>query len=423
MHVRWLCRQLKPVISYITCIVVIGNLLLLRHVGDSRLREERLVYSTLEADNRSLPNASYFKSDGGDMTKLILTQARIGSCYQRNTTDAALEKCLEEEYLRSRHSVIKAAAEKFKREGGRPPNSVPNIEDLEERTNQGRSLAKKYYDRRSTKVNPFLYHLVARPQNGCDVDTYVIILIHSFHPYRDKRDAIRKTWGSVATGGSWPKEQIAKKLRLVFVLGTHVDRECNDVITSELKQHDDIIQGDFIDDYTNMTLKSLLGLKYVMEACPSTPFVLKSDDDMIINLPYLLQILQDKTYTRSIMGPRNSASKPQRVGKWGVSRQLFPFSRYPVYESGAAYVITGDLVRDLFETSEYVPAFHVDDVYITGVLGRILKVNHVRQKGFAYWGDKVPTACDMIRRRKITGTKMTPARLLDIWGNISTVAC
>ncbi len=389
-YVSWFC---KPMIAYVGCIVIIGNLLLLRHVEDRPLQEDtdadaRLVYiySALEADNRSsTPNATYVKSDIGDMTQFHINQTR--------------------------KLVI----------GVHPPNSSTHDEDLDERYNQG--LAKQYYSRRATKVNPFQYHIIARPQSGCDVDTYVIILVHSFHPYRDKRDAIRKTWGSVVTGGAWPKEQITKKLRLVFVLGTHVESKYNDVIRSELKQHDDVIQGDFIDDYTNMTLKSLLGLKYVSEACPSTPFLLKSDDDMFINIPYLLKILQSKTYNRSIMGPRNWVSRPERVGKWGVSRQLFPFKRYPVYESGAAYVISGDLVPELFETSEYVPAFHVDDVYITGVLGRILNVTHVRQKGFAYWGDKIPTACDMLQKRKITGTKMTPERLTDLWRNMSTIAC
>ena len=566
----------------------------------------------LEAARRASSKASYIKSDVVDMTKIILIQRRLASCYQRNDTDAALTKCLEQEYLRSRHSLIKEAAEKFKRIGGQPPKSpsTHSFKDLDEMTNHGlakqyhhradtkvnhfpypkqqaaeafnliegqspsspthsfkdademsnrglteqyydrpgtkvkpfpslmqkaaeafkriggqqpnfpthsfkdtneitsitnigmpkpsyhrqaiganpflyslqmaaekskliggqspnslaqsvkdsdeityigltkpsfhlqdiggnhfpypiqdldemssQGLAKQYYRRRATKVNPFLHHIVARPQNGCDVATYVIILVHSFHPYGDRRNAIRKTWGSVATGGAWPKEELTKKVRLLFVLGTHVQREYNDVIMSELNQHNDIIQGDFVDDYKNLTLKSLLGLKYVIEACPSTPFLLKSDDDMIINIPYLLDILQSKTYVRSILGPINAGSKPRRVGKWSVSRQQFPFSRYPVYESGAAYVITGDLIRDLFETSEYVPTLPVEDVYITGVLGRVLNVSHVEQEGFAYWVDKITTACDIIRRRKITGTKMTPGRLTDLWRMISTAAC
>ena len=176
------------------------------------------------------------------------------------------------------------------------------------------------------------------------------------------------------------------------------------------------MQGDFIDDYQNMTLKSLLDLKFVAERCPRVDYLIKSDDDMVLNLPYLTDIIRSKEpMRRSIMGPFNGGSRVQRDGVWRLTHDEFPFDRFPAYESGSAYVITGDLVSQLFETAEYVPPIFIDDVYITGILGRIVGVQHVVMKGFAYWGNKQPTACDLTQRKIITGTKMLPQRLTELW--------
>lgn len=248
----------------------------------------------------------------------------------------------------------------------------------------------------------------------------MIILIHSHHPYSDRRTAIRNTWGSVTWNGTWPNlpRPIEKKIRLVFMLGTHHDPGLNDLIRDEWERFDDIVQGDFFDSYRNMTLKSLLGLKLVTEYCSTARYLLKNDDDMIINVPYLVQVLDNRTLTRAIMGPLNVGSKVYRNGKWKVSKAEFPFNFYPPYESGAAYLITADLVRELFAASEYVPSIFIDDVYITGILGRILNVTHARQAGFAYWTNKAPKVCDVAENRIISGTKMTPKLLIVIWDEL-----
>lgn len=287
---------------------------------------------------------------------------------------------------------------------------APTTEDLE----------ADYYRLRETRVNPYVHSLTLRPRSLCDNDTYMIILIHSHHPYSDRRTAIRNTWGSVTWNGTWPNlpRPVDKKIRLVFMLGTHKDPGLNDLIRDEWSRFDDIAQGDFFDSYRNMTLKSLLGLKLVAEHCSTARYLLKNDDDMIVNVPYLVQVLENRTLTRAIMGPLNVGSKVYRNGKWKVSKAEFPFNFYPPYESGAAYLITADLVRELFAASEYVPSIFIDDVYITGILGRILNVTHARQAGFAYWTNKAPKVCDVAENRIISGTKMTPKLLVVIWDEL-----
>ena len=280
-----------------------------------------------------------------------------------------------------------------------------------------------FYRRRTYSVNRYLYRIRLEPYRLCPPNTRMVILIHSHHPHTDRRAAIRSTWGKAVRSGSWPNERRNSScagLRLVFVFGLHLDPGLNDLIAEERERYDDIIQGDFADSYQNMTLKSLLGLKIVDERCPGVRYLLKTDDDMIVNLPYLLDLLNHThaNLTHSIMGPLNVGSRVYRHGKWKLSKEEFPFSIYPPYESGSAYVITGDLIHELFVTAEYVPYIRIDDVYVTGILGRILGVNHVQQRGFAFWTDKPPAACDLVLNRVVTGTKMTPQNLFSLWSRL-----
>ena len=285
---------------------------------------------------------------------------------------------------------------------------------------------RTYYRKRLTKVNPYRQQLLLVPTHLCDASTAMVILVHSGTQNVAQRAAIRETWGDAAATGRWPNEQqngSCAGLRLAFVLGLQKNEAVNSAVRQEYDRHDDIVQGDFIDHYHNMTLKSLLDLKVVDERCPGVRYLLKTDDDMIINLPYLLLLLTNKKLQRSIMGPVNVGSRVHRSGKWKVTKDEFPFAFYPPYESGSAYVITGDLIHELFVTAEYVPPIFVDDVYVTGILGRVLGVNHVMHRGFAFWHSRPPSACDIVLNRVVAGTKMTPTLLRNVWKQLENAKC
>ena len=286
---------------------------------------------------------------------------------------------------------------------------------------------RMYYRKRTTKVSPYKHQSLLVPTRLCDAKTLMVILVHSGTRNADRRAAIRDTWGSATSTGRWPKDNEKNAscggLRLAFVLGLQGDEAVNRAVREEHAHYNDIVQGDFIDDYHNMTLKSLLGLKIVDERCPGVSYLLKTDDDMIVNLPYLLQLLTNKRLQRSIMGPVNVRARVHRAGKWKLTHEEFPFSIFPPYESGSAYVITGDLIHELYVTAEYVPHIFVDDVYITGILGRVVGVNHVLHRGFAFWHGKPPSVCDIVMNRVVAGTKMTPSMLRATWTQLHNPPC
>lgn len=299
----------------------------------------------------------------------------------------------------------------------------PMIVYYKDRTPDPQLSRDNYYVRRPAKVNEFNYSFVNKPVNACNNGTFLAVLVHSKTSYYDKRDVIRRTWGNALKTGQWPSlgnESLAN-VKVVFILGLDNSTEWNTFIERESLVYNDIVQGSFVDSYINMTLKSLLGLRWVWQECHQPPYMLKMDDDVVVNFPRLIGLLKAVVHkTKVIMGPINQKSRVERKGIWGVPETVFPFHVWPAYVSGSAYVISQDIVKDLYVMSEYIPHIHVDDAYITGVLVTAIHVRHTLVKGFAYWGSKKPHPCDFIRNKIYTGTKMNTVQdLVTFWTQLS----
>ena len=283
---------------------------------------------------------------------------------------------------------------------------------------------RDYYRLQPNPVNEFIHGFrisaaeTCRTYNGKDVE--LLVMVHSHPNNYEKRTAIRESWGRAAVRSNWPREKIEMTTTVVFVLALKAGG-VEQFIQKESNEHKDIIVGDFNEHYHNMTLKSLLDFKWMLNYCSNAKYLLKSDDDMFINVPYLISVLKENeiNMTGAIMGPYNDRSKVMRSGKWKLSEKEFPFSFLPPYESGAAYVIEASLVKPLFNASRYVPWMFIDDVYVTGILGRIIDAKHVKKRGFAYWNSKPPKACDVINREIITGTKQTLEKSRNLWREIT----
>jgi beta-1,3-galactosyltransferase 1 len=55
----------------------------------------------------------------------------------------------------------------------------------------------------------------------------------------------------------------------------------------------DMVQGDFLDSYNNLTLKSVWTIKWYLSQCnDSSVFLVKADDDLFLHLPKLVEILE-----------------------------------------------------------------------------------------------------------------------------------
>lgn len=245
----------------------------------------------------------------------------------------------------------------------------------------------------------------------------LIILVFTSLENLLQRQTIRETWGSVAAISN-----NTGNVRVGFLLGTNFNLTLQAKIVEESLSHSDIIQEDFFDSYKNLTLKSVMLLKWATSFCPNVHFMLKTDDDMFINIPKLLETLENVPQKTNIMyGSLFPRSYPWRdlSSKWYVPKAQFKGVVYPPFLSGTGYVISGDVIPSLLNASYSIPFLVVEDVFITGLCAEKAGVRRVGIKGFSTL-HRNPTGCSF--KDAISGHHVTPNEMIKIWkelqGNI-----
>lgn len=84
---------------------------------------------------------------------------------------------------------------------------------------------------------------------------------------------------------------------------------------------------------------------------------------------------------------------------------MFGGEFYPNYLSGTAYVIGNEAVNKLFKKSMSVPLFHLEDVYITGIVASQIKLRRQHHPLFFYSTTRDYCALrGMISQHKFTAT-------------------
>ena len=91
-------------------------------------------------------------------------------------------------------------------------------------------------------------------------------------------------------------------LQVVFLVGQQVNSTHQEQLQSEADQYGDIVQEAFIDTYANLTVKSLMLLKWFTQHCDNTQYVMKADDDMYINLVKLYELVRANKKPQLLMG-------------------------------------------------------------------------------------------------------------------------
>lgn len=143
---------------------------------------------------------------------------------------------------------------------------------------------------------------------------------------------------------------------------------------------------------------------------------------MFINLPVLLGILRErKRQKRAIIGEVVRDMKPVRIKalKHYVSHSQFKGEVLPMFTAGCAYVITGDLVHGLFKASLEKHFLKLEDVYITGMIARELKVTYLNQPEF--WNRRVvpPQKCAIQRLATVQLEKKPENETFELWREVT----
>lgn len=190
----------------------------------------------------------------------------------------------------------------------------------------------------------------------------LLVLITSAPDHRDARLAIRQTWGHYGT---------RRDTAIGFMLGRTQSAKLDGDLNAEHYMYGDLIRGNSLDSYNNLTLKTISMLEWVDTYCPLAKFVLKTDDDMFINIPKLVQFMDKHVNdTRHIYGRLAKKWKPIRntKSKYYVSPQQYEPKYFPDFTTGPAYLITRDVIRDLYMYALNQTYLKLEDVYTTGIV-------------------------------------------------------
>ncbi|XP_050418218.2 beta-1,3-galactosyltransferase 1-like [Patella vulgata] len=202
--------------------------------------------------------------------------------------------------------------------------------------------------------------------------------IFTIHSNSEQRNAIRKTWMSFAGNNT-------SNVRYLFMLGKSSNDELNKKVAEEATIFNDILMEDFHDSYQNLTYKTMMGFKYVTKFCNHTKYVLKIDDDIWLNMPSLLKLLQKEgnKLTAAVGGACHASAGPIRSksSKWYASFTSYPSNSYPGFCSGTGYVLSANVAQKVYEVSKNVPFFHLEDVYVALCIKK-LNYKLIRFSGF-----------------------------------------
>ena len=210
-----------------------------------------------------------------------------------------------------------------------------------------------------------------QPPSSYFKDCKLMVAVQSRRESLQERQNIRDTWKLKAT---------LHGACVIFIIGSSIgkiDATMDNKIAKEAHNYQDILQADMIDHYNNLTLKSVMMLKFFANESNFHDFLppyylMKTDDDSYVNVPQLLQLLHVEKLKRSffIIGHRwGTPEKPpapnwDQESKWFVPKYFFNGTSYPIYISGPGYVMTRPAARCLYEKSLKLPYFFLEDVFM-----------------------------------------------------------
>ncbi|XP_043940720.1 beta-1,3-galactosyltransferase 2-like [Protopterus annectens] len=220
-------------------------------------------------------------------------------------------------------------------------------------------------------VYPYKYNFILNEPDKCKTnDPFLLILIPTRANEIELRSAIRQTWGN---------ESLVPGVKIVrlFLVGipTQITDPYQSVLQEESSLNHDIIQQDFRDSYINLTIKTMMGLQWMVTFCPKASYAIKIDGDMFLNTEYLVKFLDPGRPMREnyftgyvVAGTRPIRSK---LYKYYVPFELYEPDYYPPYCGGPGYAFSGDMAKKIYDIAHIIKPFNMEDAFIGVCLERL----------------------------------------------------
>ena len=214
---------------------------------------------------------------------------------------------------------------------------------------------------------------------GTQEPVLAVVLIHTHPANVQMRDIHRK-----AIGKDVLKEI---ELRRVFLMGEAVNDQANypsvpaDLVFSESAQHGDIVKGNFVEHYRNLTYKHVMGLTWVTQFCKQAHFVIKMDDDIAVDLFQIKQMIKYRyrNLKNEMLGlvEIDSPVIRSKDSKWRVALEEYAEKTYPMFLSGWCYIASMDSVHTIVSEVSNFRYFFIDDAFVTGIVAEKLGIKRM----------------------------------------------
>ena len=159
-------------------------------------------------------------------------------------------------------------------------------------------------------------------------------------------------------------------MKIIFILGTG-SQNYMEFVAQEAGNFTDIAQCGFLDSYRNLTWKHLMGLRWVKDFCIHAQYLLKIDDDVIVDTNSVSDSLQ--TAEIDLNGIYCSLAHGEgpirdKNHKNHASKEEYAGTKYPDLCRGFAYLVSTRWLSELYKATESERFLWLDDIYVTGIL-------------------------------------------------------
>ena len=240
------------------------------------------------------------------------------------------------------------------------------------------------YPRKDEKIEEKIDYLINPSEAICGKNKGKDFLVVSFVPsgakFIKRRQNIRNTWANQ----TYKQHKLIKN---VFLVGRSNDKSISDQIIRESETYGDIIQIDLIDSYKILIDKTFLGLKWMSMYCENAQFIMKVDDDMVVNTKYLLNFFlslsKEDSFNKIYGSCDHKFNLPIRniSDKHYISKEDYLPDTWPKYWLGPSYILAHDTLKPLNNLSKFIRKFPMEDAYV-GLLAKDLKIDLIDVKNW-----------------------------------------
>lgn len=234
---------------------------------------------------------------------------------------------------------------------------------------------------RHTSNELALTNQVVITQRDCRPDEtpiFVHTAADTFGKYYERRMTIRRTWG---------REAGKYKMRVLFVFGVPRNLRYEQQLKAEADKYGDVLQFNFVEDYYNLTLKAVSLLKWSYRHCKNSEYMVKTDDDVILNMPMLHHLVRHRKIPTGLTGLVMTTPANREPGhKWYMPYRYYKRNSYE-FLAGFSYLLSMNQIKQFLKSIITYPGpiLDIDDLFLTGVIadyGKIKRNNSFRFKFF-----------------------------------------